>query len=90
MLSYLETAARSCKTSSFKAILLRFVLRYNYRTFHCSLAPLFKILFRFQMEMLHREEEERKEIMLTNILSTIATAYTTTREAESNDHFLVG
>ena len=86
MLSYLEIAASFCKTSSLKAILLRFVLRYNYRTFHCSLTPLFKILFRFQMEMLHREEEERKEIMLTNM----AAAYTTTREAESNDHFLVG
>jgi len=42
------------------------------------------------MEMLHKEVEEKKEIMLTNILSTIAAAYFTTREAQSSNHFLVG
>lgn len=92
MLNYLETAAQNCKTSYMKAILLRFVLRYNYRVIPCLLSsPLISVIpFRFQMEMLHKEEEEKKEIMLTNILSTIAAAYSTTCEAESNDHFLVG
>ncbi|EFX70324.1 hypothetical protein DAPPUDRAFT_328210 [Daphnia pulex] len=70
MLNYLETAAQNCKISFMKAILLRFVLR-------------------FQMEMLNKEVEEKKEIMLTNILSTIAAAYITTREAQSSDPFLV-
>jgi hypothetical protein len=37
------------------------------------------------MEMLNKEVEEKKEIMLTNILSTIAAVYITTREAQSSD-----
>ncbi len=74
-----------------KAILLRFVLRCNWiSTVIYSQLLNFIILFRFQMEMLHKEVEEKKEVMLTNILSTIAAAYITTREAQSSDHFLVG
>ncbi len=86
MLNYLETAAQNCKISFMKVILLRFVLRCNW-IFTVIYSQLFNfiILFRFQMEMLNKEVEEKKEIMLTNILSTIAAVYITTREAQSSD-----
>jgi hypothetical protein len=86
MLNYLETAAQNCKISFMKVILLRFVLRCNWiSTVIYSQLFNFIILFRFQMEMLNKEVEEKKEIMLTNILSTIAAVYITTREAQSSD-----
>ncbi|KAI9558982.1 hypothetical protein GHT06_015771 [Daphnia sinensis] len=69
MLNFLENAVQVCKTVFLKAILLRFVLR-------------------FQIELLHKQEDN-KESVLTNILSTIATAYSTTLEARTDDHFLV-
>ncbi|KAK4010772.1 hypothetical protein OUZ56_019904 [Daphnia magna] len=69
MLNFLENAVQNCKTFFLKAILLRFVLR-------------------FQIELLHKQEDN-KENVLTNILSTITTAYSTTLEARTDDHFLV-
>jgi hypothetical protein len=52
-----------------KAVLLRFVLRCNLiSTVNYSQLFNFIILFRFQMEMLHQEVEEKMEIMLTHIV----------------------
>lgn len=43
------------------------------------------------MEILRIETvKEKKEAILTNVISTIETAYSATREAQPNDDLLIG
>ncbi len=101
MLNYLETAAQKCKTTYMKAILLRFVLRYIpfffsffYMRLHSRQRNLFltfdALTIRFQMDILRNESNEKKEQLLTNMLNTVTTAYTTTKDAQKKDHLLIG